>query len=96
MLISYTRVKNKLFIQTNCNLRSNFLNHNEVVISVDVTSLYTNVPVKEGIFEAAEKLYSGKVALPPLDNKTFIILIELATTNVLMLTHDGLISKLMG
>ena len=27
--------------------------------------------------------------MPLLDKKTFIILTELATTNVLMLTHDG-------
>ena len=27
--------------------------------------------------------------MPLLDKKTFIILAELATTNVLMLTHDG-------
>ena len=32
------------------------LDHDGVVISFDVTSLYTNVPVKEGNFEAAGKL----------------------------------------
>ena len=69
--------------------KSIFLDHDEVVISFDVTSLYTNVPVKEAIFEAAEKLYSGKFAMPPVDKETFIILAELATTNVIMLTHDG-------
>ena len=27
--------------------------------------------------------------MPPVDKETFIILAELATTNVVMLTHDG-------
>ena len=47
------------------------------------------MPVKEAIFEAAEKLYSGKFAMPPVDKETFIILAELATTNVVMLTQGG-------
>ena len=74
--------------QTVDNLRNISLDQDEVVISFDVTSLFTNVPVKEAIFEAAEKLYSRKFPMPPVDKETFIILTELATTNVLMLTHD--------
>ena len=75
--------------QTVDNLRNISLDHDEAVISFDVTSLYTSVPVKEAIFEAPEKLYSGKFAMPPVDKENFIILAELATTNVVMLTHDG-------
>ena len=71
------------------NLRNISLDQDKVVISFDVTSLFTNVPVKEAIFEAAEKLYSGKFPMPLADKETFIILAELATTNGLMLTHDG-------
>ena len=71
------------------NLRNISLDHDEVAISFDITSLHTNVPVKEAIFEAAEKLYPRKFAMPPVDKETFIILAELATTNVVMLTHDG-------
>ena len=75
--------------QTVDNLRNISLDQDEVAISFDVTSLFTNVPVKEVLFEAAEKLYSGKFPMPPVDKETFIILAELATTNILMLTHDG-------
>ena len=75
--------------QTVDNLRNISLDQDEVLMSFDVTSIYTNVPVKEAIFEAAEKLYSGKFAMPPVDKETFIILAELATTNVVMVTHDG-------
>ena len=64
------------------------MDHDEV-ISFDITSQYTNVPIKEAIFEAAEKLYSGKFAMPPVDKETFIILAELATINVVMLTQGA-------
>ena len=43
-------------------------------------SLYTNVPVYEAIKLVAERLYSGD---------TFIKLLELCSTNVMMLTHEG-------
>ena len=75
--------------QTGDNLRYISLDNDEVVISFDITSLYNNVPVKEAIFKAAEKLYSGKFVMPSVDKETFIILAELATINVIMLTHDG-------
>ena len=61
----------------------------EVVISFDVISLYTNVPVKEAIQEAAERLYCSNVKAPPVDKETFIILATLFCNNVLMQTHDG-------
>ena len=35
------------------------LESDEVIILFDGTSLYTNVPVKEAIQEAADRLYSG-------------------------------------
>ena len=82
--------------QTVDNLRNISLDQDEVLISFDVTSLLTNVPVKEAIFEAAEKLYSGKFPMPPVDKETFIIFAELATTNVLMLTHDGPYRQIAG
>ena len=78
------------------NLRKISLDHDKVNISFDVTSLYTNVPAKKAISEAAEELYSGKSAMPPVDKKTFIILPKLATTNVVMLTHDGLYCQVDG
>ena len=78
------------------NLRNISLDHDEVVNSFDVTSLYTDDPVKEAIFEAAEKLFSGKFAMPPVDKGTFIILAELVTTNVVMLSHDGTYCQIDG
>ena len=42
--------------QTVHNLRNVSLDHDEAVIYFDVTSLYTNVPVKEAAFEVAKKL----------------------------------------
>ena len=52
--------------QTVDNLKNISLNHDEVVISFDGTSVYTNVPIKDAIFEAAEKLYSGKLVMLPV------------------------------
>ena len=40
-------------------LQSLQLDEEEVMISFDVSSLYTNVPVKEAIAQAAERLYEG-------------------------------------
>ena len=71
------------------NLRKLSVDHDEVDISCDITSLYINVPVEEAIFGEADKLYSGKLAIAPSDKETFIIFAELATTNVVMLNHDG-------
>ena len=70
------------------NLRNISLDQDEVVISFNVTPLYTNVPVKEGIHAPAENFYYAKFSVPPVDKETFIILAELATNNVVMLTHD--------
>ena len=40
-------------------LKRMILESEEVITSFDVMSLYTNVPVKEAIQEAADRLYSG-------------------------------------
>ena len=69
------------------NLRNISFDHDEVVISFDITPLHTNV-LTTAIFEAPEKLYSRKFAMPPVGKETFIILAELATTNAVMFTHD--------
>ena len=78
------------------NLRNISLEHDEVVILFDATSQYSNVSVKEAIFEAAEKLYSGKSVISPVDKETLIILTKLATTNALLLTHDGTYCQIGG
>ena len=65
------------------------LEEGEVLVSFDVVSLYTNVPVLEAIQIAADRLYSGDFDLPPVTKETFIELLKLASKNVVMLTHDG-------
>ena len=56
-------------------------------------SLYTNVSFKEAIIKAADKLYADKFGMSPVDKETFIFLAEVATTNALILTHDGPLFK---
>ena len=65
------------------------LEDGEILVSFDVVSLYTNVPVVEAIEEAAERLYCGEFEIPPVSKDTFIELLKLASTNVVMSTHDG-------
>ena len=60
-----------------------------MVVSFDVTSLYTNVPVNEAIDTCSDFLYSGKYQLPPVSKDTFKKLLRIYTCDVLMLTHDG-------
>ena len=72
------------------------LEPDEVVISFDVLSLYTNVPVNKAIEEAANRLYSGTFQTPPVSKETFITLTKLATTNVVLCTHDGIYRQLDG
>jgi len=72
------------------------LKEDEEIVSFDVSSLYTNVPVKEAIEHCANLLYSGKYELPPVDKETFIHLLQISTCNVLMLTHDGYYSQIDG
>ena len=65
------------------------LEENEEIISFDIVSLYTNVPVEEAIEVCTDLLYSGEHQLPPVDKETFKELIRLCTCDVLMQTHDG-------
>ena len=82
--------------QTVENLKNVSLEPNEVVISFDVTSLYTNVPVKEAIGNAAEKLYSSNMQSPPVDKETFIALATISCTDVMMSTHEGTYKQIDG
>ena len=65
------------------------LEPDEILISYDVVSLYTNVPVEQAINETADLLYDGRWDDPPIDKNTFIELTRLCSTNVLMATTDG-------
>ena len=69
-------------------LQTSTLSENESLISFDVTSLYTNVPVKESIQVCADLLYNH-ISIDGIDKDTFIILAELACCNVVFSTHQG-------
>ena len=58
-------------------LKDVILDPEEVTISFDVSSLYTNVLVKEAIEEAAGHLYSGDFPTPPVSKEAFITLTKL-------------------
>ena len=72
------------------------LAEDEEVISFDVSSLYTNVPVMEAIKVCTDHLYSGIHKQPPVDKDTFITLAKIASCNVLMSTHDGYYKQVDG
>ena len=72
------------------------LDPEEVMISFDLSSLYTNVPVNEAINDAANLLYSGKYETPPVDKETFIALTKLAVTDVVLSSHDGCFRQVDG
>ena len=61
----------------------------EELISFDVSSLYTNVPVLESIQWCAELLFRDGMKKPPVSKSTFIELAKIASCNVIMQTHDG-------
>ena len=72
------------------------LESDEVIISFDVMLLYTNVPVKEAIWEAADRLYSGDVQAPSVDKETFITVAAISCTNVILSIHDGTYRQIDG
>ena len=72
------------------------LGADEEIVSFDVTSLYTNVPLTEAIHTCADMLYNGINTAPPVSKQTFIRLAELSSCNVLMLTHKGYVKQVDG
>ena len=71
-------------------LKDIMLDKDEEVISYDVVSLYTNVPVLEAITVCADLLYNIPYdQRPAVDKDTFILLAKIASCDVLMSTHDG-------
>ena len=69
-------------------LKNCCLSSEDTLISFDVTSLYTNVPVKESIEICADLLFK-RIDFKSLDKETFIVLAELACCNVIFSTHQG-------
>ena len=63
------------------------LEEDEVFLSLDVQSLYTNVPVSESIQLAADILFRQD-RVPEFEKATFIELMNLAVRNVMILHND--------
>ena len=72
------------------------LDEESELISFDMTSLYTNVPLNEAIQDCTELLYSGRYHKPPVDCQTFIELVSLCCCNVVLLTNDGFYRQVDG
>ena len=66
------------------------LEKDEEIIGFDVVSLYTNVPVLEAIEVCTDMLYRlSPEKRPNIDKDTFQTLANIASCEVVMLTHDG-------
>ena len=68
------------------------LDEGEVLISLDVKSLYTNVPVNESITLAADLVYE----IPTYTKETFVSLLKLAVQNVNFLCGSAWFSLIDG
>ena len=64
------------------------LPNTDELISFDVSSLYTNVPVMESINTCADLLFN-QFSIAGVTKATFIELAQLASCNVIMSTHNG-------
>ena len=108
---AYYKISNKiskwLSVVDECNIDSSTklisdllpdieLDEESELISFDVTSLYTNVPLNEAIQYCMELLYSGRCHKPPVDRQTFIELVSLCSCNVVLLTNDGFYRQVDG
>ena len=80
-------------VQRNSDLLNDLRNYNftnnSVLVSFDVESLFTNVPLDETIQIAANLVYDKVDNLPPFPKHTFVKLLQLATSN-LFLFNDKL------
>ena len=59
------------------------LEDDEEIVSLDVESLFTNVPVHETISFAADLLYSDENYTPDIDKETFVTLLKMVSVNVM-------------
>ena len=75
-------------------IKNTHLNIDECLISFDVTSLYTNVPVHEAIEVCCDLLF--KRCDMPIDRETFITLATISSCDVIFDTHDGCYKQVDG
>ena len=69
-------------------LSSIVLDDDKEIVSFDVVSLYTNVPVDEAIEVCVKFLYDGTLKNPPIDKNMFTKLLTVCSKNV-MLCFEG-------
>ena len=82
--------------QVSDKIQSLDLAEDEEMMSFDISALYTNVPGKDAIKIAADRLFDGELQPPPIDKQTFIELLEISSLNVIMSTHHGYYKQLDG
>ena len=101
------KVAEWLSLVPQCNINSNtkdisedLKNHNvsesEKLVSFDVVSLYTNVPLIESIDVCANLLFDGNIKLNFIDKETFKTLAKLASCDVIFSTHNGYYKQVDG
>ena len=66
------------------------------IVSFDVSSLYTNVPVSEAIQICADLMFNGSNPVPPVSKDTFIKLLQMSSCDVILSTHDGFYRQIDG
>ena len=82
--------------KVNDTVRETILSPDETLISLDVESLFTNVPAMETIQRAADLLYDGTREEPPIDKETFVDLLKMVSCDILISTPDGIYRQIDG
>ena len=78
-----------------CNdLKNHQIKDNECLVSFDIVSLYTNVPVLEAIDVCADLLFNSMSL--DIDRDTFVELAKLASCDVIFNSHDGFYKQVDG
>ena len=72
------------------------LENDEELVSFDVSSLYTNVPLIESIETCADLLFRDNMKKIPVKKSVFIELAKIASCDVVMSTHDGYYKQIDG
>ena len=76
-------------------LKNHVVDDDECLLSFDIVSLYTNVPVHEAIDVCADLLFNH-VLISGVDKDTFKVLATLASCDVVISTHEGYYRQVEG
>ena len=80
----------------NDTVRETILSPDLTLVSIDVESLFTDVPAMETIQRAADLLYDGTREEPPIDKETFVELLKMVSCDILISTPDGIYRQIDG